>query len=123
MDANYKRDSLVGRVYFWYYGVAREERPSEEDSCHVGKVVLLYAPLAWFFVQPIFGTKIKPYMIVLAVAAVCFCIFLWKELLSFIVLAIIVGLFMGGTNLLKKGLGKLCRRLKPKFCRPVQWVD
>lgn len=120
MDAKYKKNSLVGRVYFWYYRVTGEERPPEEDTYHVGKVVFLFTPLTWFF-EPIFGT-VRPYMIAIVAAGVYLCIRLYIQKMLFLIIGMVAVLLLiiSSLNLLIfKVLPRFCRRFMPN--RPVRW--
>lgn len=109
MYLKYRKNSLVGRIYFWYYKATKKWKPYEEDSCHVRGVVLFSAPWAWFVTHRVFGTRIRPWVIAVEVAFVTLSLALPYVLAAIFVKTTLVVLGVAAVLLIIFGLGRLAR--------------
>lgn len=64
-------DNWYDKIYAWYIGRHPNEYGYQENLCHYIRVIVIYAPFAWLFVDPIWW-KIRPWMLIWAV---CLSIF------------------------------------------------
>ena len=82
------------RFYNWYHEDRRKRR--QEDLCHFGRVVFIWAPLYWFFERRIFGW-VRPWLIVSSAALLTFYAVLFAVapqtmgIVTVYLLAIVVG--------------------------------
>ena len=83
------RNSLIGRIYFWFWDEVASEPwkvPAKEDTCGVRKILLLAIP-SGFFAYRIRNTFLRPWMIV-ALAAFVWTSWAFRDTVAFVVVAL-----------------------------------
>jgi len=145
----YPVNSWYGKIYFRYYKRTGKQEPENVDSCHVRKIVLLYAPLYGFFHARTRKIKISP-AVIFGFVLICALIGLYpaiamrlwdttveiaKEVLAPVLfIAIFVAFWVGigriayyihtKRDALKKFiLFQWMADVKDKVCRPIEWTN